>query len=146
MKKLLITLVLLIGFGVNAFSEPFYSFEAGSYQYPDSRIGVIEMSLGFRTDLWLFQNEFYGSTRNYLVWGGFSKENLFSAYPFQTIYTIGNRFCFGKNWAFQIEHFCSHRVLTSNNKNDNSVYESNWYKKLGKRQKTTYISIIYTSD
>jgi len=146
MKKLFIALVFLAGFSLNAFSEPFYSFEVGSYQYPDSRIGVTELSLGFRIDLWLFKNEIYGSTRNYFVWGGFDKENLVRASPFQTIYKVGNRFCFGKNWAFQIEHFCSHRVLSNTNKNDNSVYESSWYKKLGKRQKTTYFSIIYTSD
>ena len=143
MKKIIIAIITTIS--VSAASEPFYGFEAGTYIYPDSKIGVIDLNLGYRINFLIFKNEVYGGTRNYLVWGEFNRDSVFDAYPFRSIYTIGNRLYVGEKWSIQIEHFCSHKVMSAHNESMKSIKDSVWYRNVGKRQTTTYLSLSYKS-
>ena len=143
MKKIILIILILSS---RVFAEPFYGFEVGSYVFPDTRVGVVDMQMGYRINFWIFKNEIYGGTRNYLTWGEFNRESLFQAYPFRTTYTIGNRFFLGDRWSIQVEHFCSHKVYSANNERTESIQASSWYRRIGARQTTTYISLKYISD
>ena len=102
MKWLFVIMILLLIFPVSAFGEIHGFFEMG--KVIDDERATAEIELQWWTGQKEVRNELYGGWTTWLLIGHRSN------FPFWSIYTIGDRIHY-KSFYFEIEHFCSHRVL-----------------------------------